>query len=306
MKVYELLFFFNKNIEALDTKSNTYRFIKIAYDNVIKKIKEKYKITDNITKSDIDVLNITSNMKEKISEILSNSKNIITETEKKNILQSRLLQELIDIAGIGKSKADKLIQLGLTDIKQLKQKKWESYINTGTKLLLNKKPLTTIPNSLIKSIETKLTSFKLAKTKLVGGFLRKKPFSKDIDVMIISDIDIIDDYIKYLENTFSYVKVYIKGSDKASVIIYTPKEQYLKMDIFVSPKKYQYAMLLYATGSKQFNIRMRGIAKRMGYVLNQYGLYKLPIKTTSTPLPVNSEKDFFKILEMPYIPPHNR
>ena len=306
MKVYELLFFFNKNVEALDTKSNTYRFIKIAYDNVIKKIKEKYKITDNITKSDIGMLNITSNMKEKISEILSNSKNIITETDKKNILQSRLIQELIDIAGIGKSKADKLIQLGLTDIKQLKQKKWESYINTGTKLLLNKKPLTTIPNSLIKSIETKLTSFKLAKTKLVGGFLRKKPFSKDIDVMIISDSDIIDDYIKYLENTFSYVKVYIKGSDKASVIIYTPKEQYLKMDIFVSPKKYQYAMLLYATGSKQFNIRMRGIAKRMGYVLNQYGLYKLPIKTTSTPLPVNSEKDFFKILEMPYISPHNR
>ena len=37
MKVYELLFFFNKNVEALDTKSNTYRFIKIAYDNVIKK-----------------------------------------------------------------------------------------------------------------------------------------------------------------------------------------------------------------------------------------------------------------------------
>ena len=306
MKVYELLFFFNKNVEALDTKSNTYRFIKAAYDNVIKKIKEKYKITDNITKSDIDVLNITSNMKEKLSEILSNSKNIITETDKKNILQSRLLQELIDIAGIGKSKADKLIQLGLTDIKQLKQKKWESYINTGTKLLLNKKPLTTIPNSLIKTIETKLTAFKLAKTKLVGGFLRKKPFSKDIDVMIISDSNIIDDYIKYLENTFSYVKVYIKGSDKASVIIYTSNEQYLKMDIFVSPKKYQYAMLLYATGSKQFNIRMRGIAKRMGYVLNQYGLYKLPIKPTSTPLPVNSEKDFFKILEIPYLPPQNR
>jgi DNA polymerase (family 10) len=245
-------------------------------------------------------------MKEKLSEILSNSKNIITETDKKNILQSRLLQELIDIAGIGKSKADKLIQLGLKDIKQLKQKKWESYINTGTKLLLNKKPLTAIPNSLIKTIEPKLTSFKLAKTKLVGGFLRKKPFSKDIDVMIISDSDIIDDYIKYLENTFSYVKVYIKGSDKASVIISISNEQYLKMDIFVSPKKYQYAMLLYATGSKQFNIRMRGIAKRMGYVLNQYGLYKLPINPNSTPLPVNSEKDFFKILEIPYIPPPNR
>ena len=34
------------------------------------------------------------------------------------------------------------------------------------------------------------------------------------------------------------------------------------------------AMILFATGSAQFNICMRARAKRMGYCLNQYGLWK--------------------------------
>ena len=303
MKVYELLFFFNKNIETIDTKSDTYRFIKIAYNNVIKKIKDAYDLNHNITKSDIDILDITQNMKGKLIEILSYK---ITELDKKNLCKDRLLQELTNITGIGKSKANKLIQLGLTNIKQLNQKKWEPFLNEGSALFLQNKPLREIPNALIKKLEPKLIEFKQAKTKLVGGFIRKKIFSKDIDVMIISNSDnIINEYIKYLKNIFSDVNVYIKGSDKASIIIFF-KEQYLKIDIFVSPIKYQYAMLLYATGSKQFNIKMRGIAKRMGYVLNQYGLYKLPISPNSKPLPVTSEKDFFTILGIPYVTPQNR
>ena len=303
MKVYELLFFFNKNIETIDTKSDTYRFIKIAYNNVIKKIKDAYDLNHNITKSDIDILDITQNMKGKLIEILSYK---ITELDKKNLCKDRLLQELTNITGIGKSKANKLIQLGLTNIKQLNQKKWEPFLNEGSALFLQNKPLREIPNELIKKLEPKLIEFKQAKTKLVGGFIRKKIFSKDIDVMIISNSDnIINEYIKYLKNIFSDVNVYIKGSDKASIIIFF-KEQYLKIDIFVSPIKYQYAMLLYATGSKQFNIKMRGIAKRMGYVLNQYGLYKLPISPNSKPLPVASEKDFFTILGIPYVTPQNR
>jgi DNA polymerase/3'-5' exonuclease PolX len=51
---------------------------------------------------------------------------------------------------------------------------------------------------------------------------------------------------------------------------------------------------------------MRGIAKRKGYILNQYGLFKMPVNDSSTPVKVKSEKDFFKILEMPYVIPKDR
>lgn len=61
------------------------------------------------------------------------------------------------------------------------------------------------------------------------------------------------------------------------------------------------AMLLYFTGSKEFNIRQRGIAKKKGFKLNQHGLYRGTEK-----LKVRSERDIFKILEMPYLEPEMR
>jgi DNA polymerase (family 10) len=303
MKVYELLFLFNKLNETLDIKSNNYRFIKIAYDNVTKKIKDLYPLNATITKSNIEQLKITDNMRQKLTDLLTNK---IDASDKKHLDQSRLLQELTDIAGIGRLKAEKLINIGLTDIKQLNQKKWESLITDSTKLLLRNKPLKEIPNSVIAELEPSLISFTLAKTKLVGGFIRKKPFSKDIDVMIVSnDLNIINKYLKYMAGIFDYTQVYSQGPNKASVLIQS-KSTYFKIDIFVSPIKYQYAMLLYAIGSKQFNIKMRGIAKRKGYILNQYGLFKMPVNDSSTPVKVKSEKDFFKILEMPYVIPKDR
>ena len=67
-------------------------------------------------------------------------------------------------------------------------------------------------------------------------------------------------------------------------------------------------MLLYAIGSKKSNIKMRSLARRKGYILNQYGLYKLKDYNTKNaePMPVKSERDFFKILKIPYVSPHNR
>ena len=49
-----------------------------------------------------------------------------------------------------------------------------------------------------------------------------------------------------------------------------------RLDIrWVKPEQFPTA-LLYFTGSKEFNGRMRGIALKAGYTLNEYGLWKLP------------------------------
>ena len=74
-----------------------------------------------------------------------------------------------------------------------------------------------------------------------------------------------------------------------------------KVDIFRTEKKYKNAMLLYATGSKVFNIKMRTIAKKKGYTLNQKGLYK-----NGKLIPIKSEKGFFKKLDMDYLEPEER
>jgi DNA polymerase/3'-5' exonuclease PolX len=301
MKIYEVLFLFNKQLESARLNCSTsFRYIKTAYSNVINKIKEMYGVDRNLSKSNINQLDITQHMKDKLLGIIMQK---ISMSDRTKLKKSRLLDDLINIAGIGRQKADDLVKLGLTSIKQLNQKKWESYLNSGTILLIKKKPLRRIPNAMIKKLEKKLTSFKSSSVKLVGGFIRKKPFSKDIDIMIVSDKkSAIFDYIKYLETQFPEVCVYSEGINKASLII-RHSSKFLKVDIFRSLVKYQHAMLLYAIGSKKTNIKMRSLARRKGYILNQYGLFK---KDCDKPIPVKSERDFFKILDIPYILPTDR
>jgi len=312
MKVYELIFLFKKQLDHKYGELKQITYIKIAYNNVINKIKSLYNSNEIINKNSINRLDITDNMKENLYNILTQKINV---NDINKLKKSHLLDELVTVAGIGKSKADELIGLGLTNINQLKLKKWEPYLTSGTILLIKNKPLIKIPHDTIKNIENKFTNFKCFDIKLVGGFIRKIPFSKDIDILIISDKKtIISDYIKYLKKIFEEVHVYIKGKNKASIVIcnnYSPDNQFLKVDIFASPVKYQYAMLLYSIGSKKFNIKMRTLAKRKGYLLNQYGIFKYKddqknISQSDEPIQVKSERDFFKILDIPYVLPVNR
>jgi DNA polymerase/3'-5' exonuclease PolX len=116
--------------------------------------------------------------------------------------------------------------------------------------------------------------------------------------MIISDDKLImDKYVSFLKKHFD-IYVYAHGNDKVSLILKINTD-YIKLDVFRTSKEYQHAMLLYAIGSKKFNIKMRSAAKRKGYILNQYGLYKL--ESLNKPIHVNSEKDFFTILNIPYV-----
>ena len=59
--------------------------------------------------------------------------------------------------------------------------------------------------------------------------------------------------------------------------------------------------LMYFTGSKDFNLKMRNKAIDLGYMLNEYGLYK-----DKLPFEINDEKDIFKLLNEEYIEPHLR
>ena len=62
-----------------------------------------------------------------------------------------------------------------------------------------------------------------------------------------------------------------------------------------------YTALVYFTGSKEFNINMRQKAKKMGYILNRYGLYK-----NNKKIPINSEKELFEKLKIKFILPKDR
>lgn len=302
LRVYELIFLFTKQLEVpKEQRPTAMRFIIGAYNAVLSKIKLNHKLNSVITSKHISALDITEHMKDKLNTLLRKK---LTVVERKQLDKSRLLDELTSTMGIGREKANQLIKMGLTKSTQLKQKKYVSVLPDSVIMFMKYKPLKLMAHKDIKKIEPKLIGFKKASATIVGGYLRKKPFSKDIDVMLVStNSNILDDYITYLETKFKNVVVYLHGTHKVSLIILITGKIYYKLDVFRSLPTTQYSMLLYSTGSKQFNIRMRAMAKRKGYLLNQNGLFK---KNSKTPIAVTSEQDFFKILGMRYTPPHRR
>ena len=143
------------------------------------------------------------------------------------------------------------------------------------------------------------------KVVLVGSYRREAAFSRDIDIMLVSEANsAMEKYMEYLQDTFKCVR-YSVGPAKMS-LVFNPRPLvrtplFYKIDAFLTPKKYASAMLLYATGSKTFNIYMRAKAKAAGYLLNQTGLYTRKNGKADKLVPIKSEKDFFAKLGMHYI-----
>jgi DNA polymerase/3'-5' exonuclease PolX len=92
--------------------------------------------------------------------------------------------------------------------------------------------------------------------------------------------------------------------EKFMGIAHCPSGQYFyfHVDIVFLPKEQWGSGLLWFTGSKLFNINMRSKAKKMGYILNQKGLFD----KNGEQIPVFTEKDIMKELKMQWTPPEKR
>lgn len=78
-----------------------------------------------------------------------------------------------------------------------------------------------------------------------------------------------------------------------------------RIDIRYIPYDSYYTALLYFTGSGPFNQKMRKLAEQLGYLLNEYGLYKL-VNDKKKRIKIKSEEDVFKVLGMEYLDPSKR
>lgn len=225
--------------------------------------------------------------------------------------QPKLIKELSEFMGLGPEKAKALIDAGVTHVNQLHMKKYKELLPEETKVFMDLKPLQQIPREHIKLLEPylmKAADDELSLT-ITGSYRREKSHSSDIDLMVVSDLEnAIEVLLERLRDILNgKVYPYSKGKDKMSLIVDmsellgVPGKVY-KIDAFRTTTEDQIPMLLYSTGSKEFNVNMRGKAKKLGYLLNQKGLFKAGEKVEN----LNSEEDYFAILDMPYLEPKKR
>lgn len=132
--------------------------------------------------------------------------------------------------------------------------------------------------------------------EIVGSYRRGKSDFKDIDILVETD----SSEFKKIEDILQQDPEYKRTMAGPDII----RGTYHGYDFDVSrvePGNWIPA-LLYRTGSKETNIKMRGRAKALGMRLNEKGLWKDGEKIPN----LNSEKDYFDALGMEYLEPEER
>ncbi len=269
----------------------TSRFIAAAYSRLAKKVAGLP--PGPVSAAAIKRLDITEHMKNKLLGLLK-----LKPIPKDPVEELRAQME--DIPGIGPKKIEELIAAGVRKLDDLKKPKYRDGLSESARLFVELRPERRIPHAVIARIEAKLNDSSW-ETYFVGSYRRRRPTSRDIDVMLISDDPAdLGRFIEFVRGRLPRLYQYSAGPDKASFIVGFGRKYY-KFDIFRTPELLKWAMLLYSTGSKEFNVWMRGVAKRQGLLLNQEGLFRGKQR-----LPVSSEAGYFEALGLPYVEPERR
>ncbi|MDD5069732.1 MAG: PHP domain-containing protein, partial [Candidatus Omnitrophica bacterium] len=105
--------------------------------------------------------------------------------------------------------------------------------------------------------------------EIAGSLRREKATVKDIDLIVASSFPdkVMDGFV----SVANVKEVLAKGKTKCSVLT----NDNFQIDLRVVSKENFYSALLYFTGSKEFNVRLRQLAIKKNYKLNEYGLFPL-------------------------------
>lgn len=130
---------------------------------------------------------------------------------------------------------------------------------------------------------------------LAGSIRRRKDVVKDIDLIASSSspVELMERFI----TSNHAARVTNHGETKSSIVTHSGIATDLRV---VSPSEFPFA-ILHFTGSKEHNVVLRQRAKDRGLKLNEYGLFK-----DDECLPCKTEKDIYKALGLPFIPPELR
>ena len=128
--------------------------------------------------------------------------------------------------------------------------------------------------------------------KIAGSLRRKKEMVKDIDIVIATNEPeiIIEDFLRFPP----IAQVLAKGLTKVSVLL----NMGIQLDLRVVKPESFYSTLQHFTGSKEHNTKLRSLALKMDYKLNEYGILKKDSEEIYYP---KSEEDFYSKLGIPIL-----
>jgi DNA polymerase (family 10) len=313
MKNQQIAKIFNEIAELLELKGENVFRIR-AYRRAAQNIDGLSKDVAALSEEELEAIpGIGKDLANKVHEYLETGKIAKHEELKKEIPEGVL--QLLQIPGLGPKKAKMLFDmLKVKSIEELEaaiqkgklaglpgiQKKTEENILQGIELLkrgTERRPLGRVLPLAEDIVRRVRDAAPVDKIEIAGSIRRMKETVKDIDILTTSKNPeaVMDVFVKLPHVT----RVLMHGPTKSSVIT----EEGIQVDLRVVEEDSFGAALQYFTGSKQHNIRLREMAVKAGFKINEYGVFKEP---GDKKVGGKKEEDVYKALKLPYIPPELR
>lgn len=288
------------------------------------------KFPNEIKKSEqLDGINgIGAGTKKRIDEIIKTGTLSEITYQEKDITYEQEVHALKEVYGVGEKKAYELVtKYNIHSVADLKSAYTSGKIKINNNIAMGLKYYGVYAPQIPRIEMTKMDKYlqNMAKQvnknlaiKICGSYRRLRPFSNDIDCMlthtkVITQKDLHKhNYLAKLIDALKddeFIVDSLTGEDVETKYMgfcrYSKKLPVRRIDIRYIPYESYYPALIYFTGSGAFNQRMRQHAKKLGYKLSEYGLFKKKDKEYKF-ISVSSEEDVFKKLNYEYLPPEKR
>ncbi|MBM3254026.1 MAG: DNA polymerase/3'-5' exonuclease PolX [Candidatus Omnitrophica bacterium] len=313
-----------RNLEVADIFDDIADFLELknenpfrirAYRRASQNIKSLNEDIEEILKRDglLEILGIGKDLALKIKEIITEGRLKYLEELKREFPEG--LAEIMNIPNIGPKTAKLLYEkLNIRDIDTLEEyakahrlsslpgirEKTEENILKGIELVRRGRERMSLGIALPlaeKIINDLKDSSGIKRITYAGSLRRMKETIRDIDILVSSNSPniIMDNFVK-----LPVVKEIIsKGKTKSSILT----KEGIQVDIrVVKPDSYGAAMV-YFTGSKAHNIRIRELANKKGFKINEYGVFR---KSDGKKIAGNEEIGVYNAIGLPYIEPELR
>jgi len=146
-----------------------------------------------------------------------------------------------------------------------------------------------------------LRGVKGVKKSIISGSLRRaKETVRDLDILVSAarGKEVSSHFIGYAD----VAKVVSHGQTRSTVILRSG----VQVDLRVVPEKSYGAALLYFTGSKAHNIKIRKLAIKKGLKVNEYGVFRVQGTDKDKWVAGNTEEEVYNQLGLAYIAPELR
>lgn len=189
-------------------------------------------------------------------------------------------KKLRELPGVGEKSEQKILQA----IEDYRQSQGRFRLDDGIE----------ISQALIRHLEGKT---KVRRIAAAGSVRRRRETIGDVDILLTCESapEAIDAFVRHPD----VGQVLAQGETRASVVL----ARGLQADLRVLEDESFGAALQYFTGSKNHNVALRERAKRMGYKINEYGLFR---SSDDKKVAGEDETGIYEALALSFIPPELR